>query len=140
MLGYNNIGDSSSNRVDVLTTHVASRSVASWLRAVLQQSTSLIEARNTDTKLTLLYRVHMTNNTQVVTLLSSIREVPGSNFAWGSHYPDGGYSWISSVPPVKCKIVSKIRLRSFPSTSFPVFYLLSSSHSTLRNLNYRRRF
>jgi hypothetical protein len=38
-----------------------------------------------------------------LTLLLRIREAPGSSLGSESGYPDGGFSWFSSVPPSEFK-------------------------------------
>jgi len=44
--------------------------------------------------------------------------------------------WLPSVPPVKCRKVPEITPRLFPSTSFPIHFSLSSSHSSCRSFDF----
>jgi hypothetical protein len=56
------------------------------------------------------------------TLLSCIREVPGSNLGRNTFYPDCGSSCYSSVPSDKAGIVPQIGSGPLPSISFPIYY------------------
>jgi hypothetical protein len=74
-----------------------------------------------------------------LTLLIRIRNVPGSNLGPETGYTNCGFSWISSVPPVKYKD-STLKLgheRLLPHLLQFIIHL-STFHSTLHSLSYRQ--
>jgi hypothetical protein len=70
-----------------------------------------------------------------LTLLLQIREVPRSNLCPDMSYPDWRFSWVSSVPPGKCRD-SKLGHDRFLPHPFQFIIHLSPFHSTLCNLSY----
>jgi hypothetical protein len=71
-----------------------------------------------------------------LTLLLRIREAPGSSLGSESGYPDGGFSWLSSVPPGEFKDSTLVLGHDrFLPNPFQLI-LLSLFHLTLYSLSY----
>jgi hypothetical protein len=67
-----------------------------------------------------------------LTLLLRIREVPSSNLGPDIGYPDGSFSWFSSVPPCECSnsTLKLVHDHFLPNPSHSIIHL-SPFNSTL---------
>lgn len=57
------------------------------------------------------------HRTNVVMLITCIRETPGSNLGWDINPPDWNFSWFASVPPSKCQDSAAIATASIHTHS-----------------------
>jgi hypothetical protein len=68
---------------------------------------------------------------EVESILTCIQEVPGANPARHTYCPDWALSWFPLSLEANARIVSLIRPRPLPSTSFPIHYSLLTNQSKL---------
>jgi hypothetical protein len=74
-----------------------------------------------------------------LTLLIPIREAPGSSLGSESGYPDGGFSWLSSVSRGEFKDSTLVLGHDrFLPNPFQIIIRLSLFHLTLYSLSYRK--
>jgi hypothetical protein len=72
-----------------------------------------------------------------LTLLLCTREASGPSLGSGAGYPDGGFSWFSSVPPGEFKDTTLVLAHDrFLPNPFQFIIRLSLFHLTLYSLSY----